>query len=552
MDRFWNLVSLRNQGLLCSWTFVRLCISFPFVLYRISDYIKHVVISHAFCFAAVVPNQISENADTKVERNVLESFYSNRAVLCFIRKYCPSVSASTDSSITCSKAKEVLGQKYFKDIAAFCKQAPYCLYMYHEAEKAYVVLIGYFDQTAGETKVRLLNVIEVMHSTLLNCAVETLKKFEIPLANLAAFYSNASNLTEVMSGLRTLNPSIVFLCSLTGVAEQACHSGIMAMELSAQIQELIKEVHQLFPSLPDFLKEQLANLEEFNFTPSLTSDCLSLRTAVYKLAIAWSDLLQYFNSQSASTNSNGQICCLLSDKTLRLSFLFLSHALQPLCKFQESLDCGKDVRTLLQDACSLVHGYISSFLTPKAVECFLRRGNLGSPMKDMMEHLPRDKVKVGEEVVEYLHQNDANDELLYKSAVSFYAAVSSSIVKSLPMPNSALRNMAPLLSPEGKLEVTGKAVSDLGVQFGLCMRGEDFSLLTNEFLEYQFAEREDVLTSPAVQSLEQYWKAELRIMGETSLFRKLILSLLALPKTLRMEKIFAQVSDQTVCLWTTS
>lgn len=262
------------------------------------------------------------------------------------------------------------------------------------------------------------------------------------------------------------------------------------------------------------------------------------------MAIAWSDLLQYFNSQHASTNTNGQICCLLNDTTLRLSFLFLSHALQPLCKFQESLDCGKDVRTLLQDACSLVHVYISSFLTPKAVEYFLRRGNLGSPKKDMMEHLPRDKVNVGEEVVEYLRQNDTNDELFYNSAVAFYTAVSSSIVKSLPMPGSALRNMATLLSPEGKLEITGKAVSDLGAQFGLCTSGEGFSLLTSEFLEYQFPECEVVLTSPAVQSLEQYWKAELGLMGETSLFRKLILSLLALPKTLEMEKIFAQVSDQ--------
>ncbi|MCI4387481.1 hypothetical protein PGIGA_G00074640 [Pangasianodon gigas] len=494
-----------------------------------------------------VPDRLSENADTKVERNVPESFYSSRAVLCFIRKYCPSVLASTDSSITCSKAKQVLGQKYPKDIVAVCNQAPYCLYMYHEGEKAYVVLIGYFDQAAGETRVRLLDIIEEMHTTLLNCVVETLKKFEIPLANLAAFYSNAPNLTELISGLKALNSGTVFLCSLTSVAEQACHSGITAMELSAQIQELIKEVHQNFSSLPDFLKEQLNNVEEFNLTPSLISDCLSLRTTIYKMATAWSDLVQYFNFQSASSNSNRQICCLLNDKALRLSFLFLSHALQPLCKFQESLDCGKDVRTLLQDACSLVHVYISSFLTPKAVERFFRRGNLGSPMKDMMEHLPRDKVKVGEEVAEYLHQDDAelsgSLDLFYKSAVSFYTAVSSSIVKSLPMSHSALRNMDALLSPEGKLEVTGKAISDLGVQFGLCMCGEAFSLLTDEFLEYQFAEQEDILAGPAVQSLEQYWKAELRIMGKTSLFRKLILSLLALPKTLRMERVFAQVFE---------
>lgn len=193
-----------------------------------------------------------------------------------------------------------------------------------------MLLIGYFDQTAGETKVRLLDAIEEMQSTLLNCVVETLKKFEISLANLAAFYSNAPNLTELISGLKALNPGTVSLCSLTGVAEQACQSGITVMEMSAQIQELISEVHQHLPSLPNFLKEQLNNMGEFNRTSSLKFDCLSLRTAVYKMAIAWSDLVQFFNSQSASTNSNRQICCLLNDKTLRLSFLFLSRALQPL------------------------------------------------------------------------------------------------------------------------------------------------------------------------------------------------------------------------------
>ncbi|KAM9445621.1 uncharacterized protein Hap1MRO34_024404 [Clarias gariepinus] len=496
---------------------------------------------------SAAPDRISENADSKVKTEVPEMFYSNQAVLSFIRKYCPSASASTYSTITCSDAKQLLGKTYPKDIVAFCNQVPYCLYLYHEGEKAHVILIGYFDQTAGENKVRLLDVIEEIHSTLLNCVLESLKKFEIPLANLAVFYSNASNLSELIVGLRALNPGTVFLCSLTGVAEQACHNGIAAMETSAQIQELIKEVHQHFPSLPDFLKDQLTNIHEFKLTSSLTSDCLSLRTTIYKIAIAWSDLVQYFNSQNDNSDLNRKICCLLNNKTLEMSFLFLSHSLRPLCKFQESLDCGTDVRELLQDACNLVHLYISNFLIPKAVDRVLRKGNLNLPMKDMLEHLPRGQVKVGEEVVEYLLENDAeltgSVDLFYKSAISFYTATSTSIIESLPMPVSALRNMADLLSPEGKLKVTLKSVSDLGNQFGLCTGGDDSSLLIDEFLECQFAEEDDILAAPAVQSLEQYWKAELRIMGKNSLFRKLILSILVLPKTLKMERVFEKVFE---------
>ena len=155
-------------------------------------------------------------------------------------------------------------------------------------------------------------------------------------------------------------------------------------------------------------------------------------------------------------------------------------------------------------------------------------------------------MKVGKQVVEYLRQKDArltdNLDLFYKSAISFYTAVASSIVKSLPFPDTALRNMALILSPEGKMEVTRKAVADLGLLFRVCPSAEDVNLLTDEFFEYQFAEQEHSPSS-ADRSVEQYWKAEMRIMGRTSIFRKLILSLLALPKTLRMESVFAQVSS---------
>lgn len=75
-------MSLRNQGISCSWTFVRLCISFKFslVVYKISDYIKHLVISHAFYFFATAgPDGIIENADRKVEGKFQSLFTPARA-----------------------------------------------------------------------------------------------------------------------------------------------------------------------------------------------------------------------------------------------------------------------------------------------------------------------------------------------------------------------------------------------------------------------------------------------------------------------------------------
>ncbi|KAL7864666.1 hypothetical protein AOLI_G00160860 [Acnodon oligacanthus] len=485
--------------------------------------------------------------NTQIEAG--DSFSCSLTTLLFIKKHGSSFSTSTDLHVTYSAARKVLGQKYPSDITACCIRTPYCLYVYHgvepmEREKDSVILIGYFDQVATKIRVRLLDVIQPIEETnaaLLTCIMETLKKFEIPLVNLAAFYYNAPDPTELVSGLKIMNPRMLSLCSLNNLAGQACHSGIMAMELSENILGLLKKVHQHFPSLPASLKEQLSSMDDPNFTSSLTSDCVLLRTVVHKMTTIWSDLVQYFSSLGAR-GSIKEIRRHLSDQCLRVSFLFLSHAIRPLCEFQEIWLHDGDLNKVLKDAFGLIQLYTSSFLQPKSMEHFKRSS--GSPRSDLIEYLPREKVKVGKQVVEYLRQKDAkltdSLDLFYKSAISFYTAVASSIIKSLPLPDTALRNIALILSPEGRMEVTGKALVDLGVLFGVCPSAEDVNLLTDDFFEYQFAEQENS-PSPADQSVEQYWRAEMRIMGRTSIFRKLILSLLALPKTLRLESIFAQV-----------
>ncbi|XP_066526422.1 uncharacterized protein [Hoplias malabaricus] len=496
-----------------------------------------------------LPGQVKEKGGTNMQTKVVDTFSCSLPVLLFICKHQPSVSASTDPLYTCKAARQVLGQKYPNDITASCTQTPYCLYMYHEVElmdgdTGSVILIGYFDQAAGKSKVRLLDVIEPMEepsTTLLSCLLMTLKKFEIPLVNLAMFYSNAPDTTELVSGLKSLNPRTLFLCSLTDLAGQACCSGFMAMELSKKIQELLKNIHQHFSSLPASLKEQLKDMEDSNFPSSLTCDCVLLWTVVHKMTIIWSDLLQYFSSLAVSGNIK-EICGFLSDKCLKACFHFLSHVLQPLCEFQKSWDCDSDMIKGVKDAFDLVHLYASSFLQPKSIDHFKR--TCGPPRSDLMEHLPKEQVNVGEQVVEYLRQNDSelNDhfDLFYKSAISFYMAVSSSIINNLPLPELAFRNLALILSPDGKMIVTGKAVADLGLLFGVCPNAEDVNLLTDEFFEYQFTDRESS-ASPSGQSMGEYWRTELRIMGRTSIFKKLILSLLALPKSLRMESVFAQI-----------
>ncbi|XP_076840262.1 uncharacterized protein LOC143485023 isoform X2 [Brachyhypopomus gauderio] len=479
----------------------------------------------------VCPDWTREKGDMKTGAEMVDSLPCSWATLRFISQHWSSVSVSPKSPITYSRARLVLGSKYPNDITAACSQAPYSLYLYHglelAGEKASAVLVGYFDQAAGERRVRLLDVfqsLEETDATLWNGLVKTLKKFEIPLVNLAVFYSSSREPAQHISDLRLLNPGTVFLSDLSVIAKQACHCGIMAMQLSEEIQTLVKEVHQHFSCLPVSLREQLSSMESPNFNAHLTSQCRLLKTAIHEMTIAWSDLVQYFSSNDATVTTK-QIRSLLNNQSLRLSFLFLSHALQPLCEFQGILDHDEDVTKVIQDATALVQLYASSFLKPAAVEHSLRRANC-SPRKGKMDHLPRAEIKVGELVANYLLEEDAElsnqHELFYDGVVSFYMAVISSIVKCLPFSDSTSRNIAVILSPEGKMEVT------------------------DEFLEYQLAERDCLDIGPADQSVEQYWREELRIMGKTSIFRKLILSLLAMPKTLSMERVFAQVFEN-VC-----
>ncbi|XP_043080712.1 DNA (cytosine-5-)-methyltransferase 3 beta, duplicate b.2 isoform X2 [Puntigrus tetrazona] len=479
-----------------------------------------------------------------------ESVFQNPATMSFIRKYGSSTSPDAGSNFVSGKGGLVLGQKCLENITSLFIQTPYCLYVFHGVEledenKASVLLLGFFDKVAGETKIRLLDVLHPQEETadaFCTCIVDVLKKFRIPLMNMAIFYSNFPDHEDLLSDLKLLKPEIVSLCGLTDMAGRVCHNGVKKMEISGPIVKLITEIYKHFPSFPASL-QTLLDVDCLNFNNILTSQCSLFWRIIQKMTLAWSDLEKYFGSLDAD---EAAICCLLSDPKIRLSILFLSHALKPLCDFQENVDRGVGVTQLLQDASQLVRFYTASFLRPKAAEFFLRRGKI-SLIQETVGHLPRGEVDVGKQAADFLLQSseELTDylETFHSSVISFYTTVTVDIVQHLPFSDSTMRNLPLVLCPGKKLEVTGKTVQDLGVCFGVCSSPGNVSLLTDEFLEYQFIDGGD--THPADQSVEEYWKTELRIMGRTSSFGKLIVSLLALPKTLKKEMIFEQVFQQT-------
>ncbi|XP_016098796.1 uncharacterized protein [Sinocyclocheilus grahami] len=486
-----------------------------------------------------------------VKRGSHESFFRSPATMCFIRKYSSSTSPDAGSNFASSKDSLVLGQKCREDITAFCSQTPYCLYLYHGVEledenKASVLLLGFFDKVTGENKFRLLDVLHPEEETadaICTCIVEMLKKFRIPLINMAIFYSNFPDHEGLLSGLKLLKPEIVSLCGLSDMAGEVFHSGVENMEFSGLILNLITEIYKHFTTFPGALQTLLEDVDCSNLRNILTSQCSLFWRIIQKMTLAWSDLEKYFGSLDTDEKS---ICRLLGDLKIRLNILFLCHALQPLCDFQENIDRGVSITQLLQDASQLVRFYTTSFLRPKAAEFFLRRGKT-SLIQDTVGHLPRGEVEVGKQAADFLLQRseELTDylETFHSSIISFYTTVTVNVIERLPFSDSILRNLSLVLSPGKKLEVTGKIVQDLGVCFGVCLGPENVSLLTDEFLEYQFIDGGD--TQLADQSMEQYWKTELRIMGRTSSFGKLIISLLALPRTLKKEIIFEQMFQQT-------
>uniref|UniRef100_A0A8C7S0X3 DNA (cytosine-5-)-methyltransferase n=1 Tax=Oncorhynchus mykiss TaxID=8022 RepID=A0A8C7S0X3_ONCMY len=491
-------------------------------------------------------------------------FHFSPSLLQLIQKHWPSPAKHGTELTQDQVARHVLGQKYPQDITAACSQTPYCLYLYRgvelggdgDRETASVLLVGYFDQRSGVKHVRLLDTLQPRDATVsagtaeLNCLVETLRRFELPMANLAVFYCGDSGLSQVLvTGLRALNPGLVSLCGLPGLAGRACQVGVSALPES--VLELVRNIHHHYSTCPttnDNLKEIFADVTSLDPLLPLSSQCLFLGRTVQRMADAWPELLQYFESRGNEGDAE-QVCARLRDLKVRLSLLFLGQALEPLCAFQELLEWGdSDVANILQQASSLVHSYAASFLRSPAVDRFLRRRE-PTLLVNEKDHLLRVDVNTGARVKDFLseHQAELDDDVVdsfLESSVSFYKATTWSLMKSLPLPNVALKNIPILLRPAGRLEVTSRVVAELGSLMGLCGVPGDMALLTDEFLEYMISEGEKpTADSPTPgPTVEQHWKQVLRTMGKTSILRRLICSLLTLPSgSLQRDKVFARV-----------
>lgn len=495
----------------------------------------------------------------------------SETVLRFIQKHCSSASSKGGDQAINKFTRCVLGLQYPKDIVSFCQQTPYCVYMYErialdETDMTSVVLVGFFDVKAARHCIRLLDVLQLSNDEddagekTAAALIETLKRFGLPAANLAAVYSggNSAASEQICRQLRDLKPNVVALGGLYMMANTAYQAGVM--ELPNQAQELIVEMYNHYSSCSTEnanLRELFANISNVNgATFLLTMSCLSFCDLVKKITKMWTDLISYFSSCEKNNKKTEVICTKLQDPKLRATFIFLDQAMGPLQTFQTLLHRHEgseraDLVHILQEASSLLRSYSSSFLRPQAVVRFLKERD-AELLKNKKFHLPGAEVNMGGTAVEdFLCDSEAGEVLpiLQEEAVSFYTALTSRVAEGLPLSDGVLRSMAQLLNPQSRLKVTAKAVGELGSKLGLCVSHQEVAQLTSEFLEYQLAEEENDCDESIQHGfttfpLEQHWSTVLKASGSNTIFRKLVLTLLALPcPPLSAERVFAQAME---------
>uniref|UniRef100_H3D4L6 DNA (cytosine-5-)-methyltransferase n=1 Tax=Tetraodon nigroviridis TaxID=99883 RepID=H3D4L6_TETNG len=463
--------------------------------------------------------------------------------LCFVREYGEPASAPGQTA-SAGSARQELGSERRSGVQSALRRAPYCVYIYggvtleslKEDGTVSVVLVGYFDVDAGGHRLRFLDAFRSEGEAgdgVAAAVVKTLEDFKLPKENLIAVHSegHADSSEQILLHLRDLNPKLVALDGLYAVADAACRAGLK--ELSKPVQQLLADIYAHRSSGPKngSLEALLGSGGGTDQTSPLNTSCLKLCSVVSKLLESWPELLLYFKSRGKSDEKAARVCSQLQDAKVRATFMFLEQALKPLRRFQTRVQSRKEAAgaglpLLLEEASKLLLTYTSSFLRPKAAACFLKEHN-PQILHNETFHLSSLDLSLGDEALEELLNTPAGRDAappLTRAALSFYIAATRCVAETLPLSERTRQSVAHLLNPRGWLHLAGKAVGRLGGELGVCSSAEDAARLTQEFLQHR-GEGEEVEGASAGAP----WARLLREAKPSSLLRRLLLTLLALP-----------------------
>ncbi|XP_051510104.1 DNA (cytosine-5-)-methyltransferase 3 beta, duplicate a isoform X2 [Myxocyprinus asiaticus] len=499
-------------------------------------------------------------------------------MLLFIQTHCLSSLPSRISKVSQHTARYILGLKYPNDIVSACKLNPYCVYVCGDVpldvesgeRTCHVVLVGFFDEKLAKYSIRILDVFQAFAEdsdcSVTVCLLNVLQKFELPASNMVAFYIDDQDQTSesVAVQIRELNPKVIDLGGLYCLPDSAFNAGLMGH--FSEVQELIVNIYGHYSTCStsnDKLKMLFAGIDGLKVSsPPLSISCEDFCLLLQRMLGIWTDLMSYFSSCDENNDKAKHICTQLENPKIRVTLMYLDHTLGPLRAFGQRLQHCKgsaraDLVQILREASGLLRSFASSFLRPHAVIRYLKERD-PAILENSTFCLPATELSLGGAVEDFIsaQEEELADSLnvFQDESLSLYKTLTTSIASCLPLSDGILRSMSQLLSPAGRLKIMGKSIVELAVQFGLCANSEDSAKLTDEFLEYQLVEDkelkmeegfdEGLLDTSSTLSLERYWSIALKTFAPVSIFRRLVLSLLALPcPSLGAEKIFAQAIE---------
>ncbi|KAJ0064883.1 hypothetical protein NL108_017006, partial [Boleophthalmus pectinirostris] len=440
-------------------------------------------------------------------------------------------------------ARSKLGLNYPINITSHCQITPYCLYIFGgisvEHTQVSVLLIGYFDSEEPRYCIRFLDALEALSESTedqkRDTVVGILNRFDLPSANLVALYmeGNGAASEQMQSELWKLRPNMVSFGCLYTMADRACEAALK--QLSNKTLEMLVDMHNYHTSCQtknDKLSSLFGSeiLDCSSFDSFISKSCLNLYPLVCSFLEMWTDLTSYFEVCSVEDEKAKLICSQLQDPRVKAKYMILTEAIKPLHSFQKNLQSQKeellaDFVKILGQASKLLQTYTSCFLEPQAEFQFLRERDI-QILKNTDSHLSSTSMRVGGPALhDFLKESNCLDALtlLQQEALSLYIALTNSIADALPLSTVMLRSIVQLLNPQSRLTVTDKEVEDIGVRLEVCSSPEERDQLRDEFQHYQRA-AEDKRAS-----LEKHWVKVLKDLKPSSIFRKLILTLLAFP-----------------------
>ncbi|XP_054633382.1 uncharacterized protein LOC129181785 [Dunckerocampus dactyliophorus] len=433
----------------------------------------------------------------------------------------------------------IWSQARVKDLARVCSHSPYCLFLFElkklKVEQGTILfLIGYLDQSRGIHLVRVLGSLKVatVEPLVISEALGKMLKETLgtALSNLSLFYSNCDTFE---SSLRSLSPSMISLCQLPDMLGKACLKALLGSFKG--VVDFVGDINDYssHSSASDVLKAIFAKPPVKAFTP-IAENFLFLVRSIQRVVTSWGDLVQNFKSQGK------QIKARLMDAQLKLRFLFLSEALEPL-RDLAAQGGGADMATELQLTSVLLRCYAVALLRPSAATRFIQRPDV-SLLCDEAELLPTAEVTFGNRVHDYLQAVTLGEEErlnFLKDVAAFYTAALESFTRSIPerFGDVVLRNINSVHKFPEDVKLSGHVMSDMGAELGLC---EAASAEARQ-LEDDYPTLVKLLEEHRGRGAALCWANTLAATSPGSVLRRLLLMLLALPSSLNMKQLLVQV-----------